>query len=921
MATRGQILRYSLLPGILPRFMDIFRSGFFHIASLIAVIYQSVRLLPPNHPYLNPVNFGRFGVRHVVVEAARHLEFNRRNIDQILIFFFILSGLVLLALQFILLIVAVVAEQPAYASSLSSFTQIFNNPSASMGSLGPEQDLAFILMDRVFGVQGIFDSCISNTAISCTDLQGNNLTNTPAAFPFPFHLALHKMLQFYSYGILLVGIFVIIYFATTIVAEAARTGTAFGQRFNRAWMPIRLIVFFALILPISHGTAREGLNPAQIITLYVVKYGSNFATNGWALFNGGLGTAHMAQQKDIVATPNIPEVNGLLQFLYIANTCRAAYHLGYGPSHKIDAYIVRSPPPTAIPSAVNGPALTPDAVLFNTTNFANAADFSMRGNITIRFGTLGMEDPQNAGKLIREFDRYKGNVKPYCGDLMLQISSLTEPGALRIQESYYQVVRDIWRDPDFLAQGLCLVRQHTSYNQDPNCPELPDTDLAEDKVILYKNQIQTAVTNGVNAQIAGGDLGTPAELIERGWAGAAIWYNRIAAMNGAITTAVFNLPKPIKMPLLMDEAVSSNRKQNQFLDISEKFNQDMADITGKNVLLDISDKDRELLVPMKKASDYWSQHGDQQGTHYQRLSGNIVIDFINGTLGTSGVFEMRKNTNVHPLAQLSALGKGMMDAALRNAVYATASGVGANAGSALSPFAGQVASGASGFLFAMVSVTIGIAVILYYVLPFLPFIYFMFAVSGWIKSIFEAMVAMPLWALGHLRVDGEGLPGPGATNGYFLLMEIFLRPVLILFGLLAGISIFSALVNVLNQIFDLVVANTAGADREFEASVAAGTGPAGITAKIDFIRNAVDIFFYTCVYAIICYIIGLSCFKMVDLIPNNILRWMGVSVSTFQENAGDPAGELTSKVYKGSILANSQITGNVKGDLAVLATL
>lgn len=921
MATRTvDILKYSLLPGILPRLAGIFRSGFFHTAFLVAVIYQSVRLLPPNHPYLEPRNFGRFGIRHVIAAAAQNLEFRRKNLDQIFIFFLILGGLALLALQFVLLIVAVIAQQPAYALSLLTTGSLFNNPNAATGAAGPEQDIAFILLDRVFGVQGIFGSCISNTGVSCTDLQGNNLSSTPTTYPFPFHLALHQMLKFYSYGIVLVGILVIIYFATTIVAEAARTGTAFGQRFNRAWMPIRLIAFFALIMPISHGTAREGLNPAQIITLYAAKYGSNFATNAWGRFNQGLSTAHLAQQKEIVAKPNIPEINGLLQFLYVANTCRAAYNIGYGQSHWIKAYLVRSPPSSGFTTTVNGTAPTLNAIEFESTGYAQAEDFSLRGNITIRFGTLGTTDP-NTGKLYPEYNRYKGNVKPYCGDLLLQISSLTEPGALSIQESYYNLVKDIWKDPDFMKQGECLVRQNTPYNQDPACNNLPDTVFSESKIVTYKTNLETAVTNGVNAQLASGDFGNTADLVKRGWAGGAIWYNRIAAMNGAVTTAAFNLPKPESLPLLMDAAISSNKKQNQFLGISEQFNQNMADITGKNVLLDISDKDRELLVPMKKAFDFWAQEGEQQGGHYKRPSGNVVIDFINNTLGTSGVFEMRKNTNVHPLAQLSALGKGMMDAALRNAVYATAGAVGGNAANYLEPFVGDLAKAGSSFLFSMVSVTIGLAIILYYVLPLLPFIYFLFAVSGWVKSIFEAMVAMPLWALAHLRIDGEGLPGPAATQGYFLLTEIFLRPILILFGFLASIGIFSALVSVLNQIFDLVVANTGGADRELEAAISAGTGPAGVTAKIDFVRNAIDVFFYTCVYAVLCYIMGLSCFKLVDQIPNNIMRWMGVSVATFQENAGDPAGALTSKIYKGSVLLNSQVTGNVRGDLAVLASI
>ena len=63
---------------------------------------------------------------------------------------------------------------------------------------------------------------------------------------------------------------------------------------------------------------------------------------------------------------------------------------------------------------------------------------------------------------------------------------------------------------------------------------------------------------------------------------------------------------------------------------------------------------------------------------------------------------------------------------------------------------------------------------------------------------------------------------------------------------------------------------------------------------------------------------GLACFKLVDLIPNNILRWMGVSVSTFQENAGDPAGQLTGNVYKGAMLIGNQARGTAKGDFLIL---
>jgi len=281
---------------------------------------------------------------------------------------------------------------------------------------------------------------------------------------------------------------------------------------------------------------------------------------------------------------------------------------------------------------------------------------------------------------------------------------------------------------------------------------------------------------------------------------------------------------------------------------------------------------------------------------------------------------MRENTDVHPLAQLSALGKGILEAAMRNATYATALAMGASLiGRGELSFVGELAQGLSSFLFAVVMASISIGAVLYFVLPFMPFIYFMFAVSGWLKSIFEAMVAMPLWALAHLRIDGEGLPGPGATQGYFLLLEIFLRPTLIVFGLLASISIFAALVNVLNQVFDLIVANVGGYNAEMEGQIAAGTAPAGTNSNVAFGRSALDEFFYTAMYAIICYMIGLACFKLVDQIPNNVLRWAGVSVSTFQESAGDPAGQLSSNVYRGVTLTAGQVQQGIQGTSANLS--
>ncbi|MCB9983791.1 MAG: DotA/TraY family protein [Rhodospirillales bacterium] len=896
------------------------------MAYIMAVIYGNVRLLPPDHAYLQPQNIGRFGMRHVMAEAANNLVFDRKHIDQIIIYFTILTGLILLGLQFVLLILAILAQQPAYALGV---TDLFPNPNVKTGSLGPEQDIAFMILDRVFGLTGFFNSCISNLGVACTDLQGNNLASTPLAYPFPFHIALHRILQFYSYGIFWIGAMVIIYLFIAIVAETAQSGTPFGQRFNRAWAPVRLIIYLALIIPLNWaGGPNQGLNGAQLITFKIVQLGSNMATNAWGVFNGAgvalpaISASYMSQQYDIVAQPNIPEVNELLQTMYLAHTCKSAYHLQEGPEKKIDAYLVRPRPPAGVVPAVNGdnPALTNDARLFATTDYNQALDFFSRGSITVRFGNLGEEDPASPGSFKdKKYVNYRGNVKPYCGEVQIQIQGVAEPGANDIFRGYYNMLQGLWADPNMINRSNCFVkRKITNKNRAPGCGPIHEEAWAKASITDSTALVQANVQNAIQNQRAGGDFSIPNEILERGWGGAAIWYNRIAAMNGAVTTATLNIPKSTRMPLLMDIAAKSNSQQNQFVSSSKIFNQNMADALGVNVLIDIHDDERNMLTAMTEAYEFWTQGGAGRQTNFSQTTGNIIIDFANSLLGTSGLFEMRKNANVHPLAQLSALGKGMMEAVARNAAYgAAAKGVG-SVGFKVDELFGSTGEHVSAFFFTMVITTIGIAVVLYYVLPFLPFIYFMFAISGWIKSIFEAIVAMPLWALAHLRIDGEGLAGPGATNGYFLLLEIFLRPILIVFGFVASINIFSALVNVLNQIFDLVIANLGGLDEELEANIATGA-VAGVASVSNMSRGPLDEFFFTAMYAIICYLMGLACFKLVDLIPNNILRWMGVSVSTFQENAGDPAGQLTGNVYKGALLIGNQARGTAKGDFPILA--
>jgi len=192
---------------------------------------------------------------------------------------------------------------------------------------------------------------------------------------------------------------------------------------------------------------------------------------------------------------------------------------------------------------------------------------------------------------------------------------------------------------------------------------------------------------------------------------------------------------------------------------------------------------------------------------------------------------------------------------------------------------------------AMIFATIGLSVgfTLHYVLPFLPFIYFFFAVGRWVKTIFEAMVGVPLWALAHLRMSGPGLPGDAASGGYFLLLEIFVRPIITVVALVGSFAVFTAMAMALNGIFGLVTENLMGVDTP---AAAAATASADIMAQA---RGIADQFFYSVMYVIILYMMATSSFKLIDLIPDNILRWSGSGARSI--GADDNSDDLLAQVH------------------------
>ncbi len=982
-----EVIQYATMPRIIPRLKNLLASGFGYVSFLMAQVYSIVRLIPRNHPYLQPENIGRYGVRHVVAEASRNLTFSLKNIDQIIIFFALLAGLIILVVQFVLL---------AYA--------IFVSPSMAASwfdTQNPQFDIAFNLLDQIFGIPGIY--CSTSAPGSCTDYA------TLYPLPLPYHMALQGLFQFYSTGLLLIAVLIFLYFMVVIIVETATTGTPFGQRFQNVWVPVRLVVAIGMLMPVQYG-----INSGQYIVLYTAKYGSGLATNGWREYNEAItastmfasapgGGRPLGERYSYLVIPEAPDFTPLLEAMSLVHACAYAYHRlngsepggarpnvtrGTGNYPEIAANYAQENPADQWEFQIqpfmvkNKTAGLVDGLLGSSPIYGdsseriwiqnrgsnpyfsgaagNALGFYYASDIIIRFGEFRVIGASASAPV---YNKDVGHVKPLCGDIRIPVSDLTDPGggaagrggADQMQQFYYDQVLSLWFDNEELRQvGRTLVEMGIQNNQakrsavcnnnETSGPSLaaisgtitgflanatecmnkgPASDwrdyfIGEHTADLKESIVRSWENYVVNSTYADFD----ATIQDRGWGGAGIWYNKIAEINGGWMDGVRGVPYMDKYPLIMEQVRDYNQKNNANTKPLDMFTPSVRaegeKSAPKEIKTDLKPENlSQIAIPLNGVFKYWNPKNDaKDGSDPDKSPpANVLMSALNLLLGTTGLANMRgANQYLHPMAQLVAVGKGLVNSAVFNMAGASVSAFLGGAVHAMSPTSAiaGLSEAASQVFYATAFLGLTAGFVLFYVLPFLPFLYFYFAVASWVKAIFEAMLGAPLWALAHLRIDGDGLPGDAAANGYFLLLEIFVRPILTVFGLLAAIIIFSVQVRILNLVWDLVITNAAGFTKVDD--ILGTPAAAGYIAQQ---RDKLDQFFFTLIYTIVCYMLGLASFKLIDKIPDNILRWAGAGVSSYGDIDQDQVESLSRYAATGGMTIGSQasqaITGASKG--------
>jgi defect-in-organelle-trafficking protein DotA len=195
---------------------------------------------------------------------------------------------------------------------------------------------------------------------------------------------------------------------------------------------------------------------------------------------------------------------------------------------------------------------------------------------------------------------------------------------------------------------------------------------------------------------------------------------------------------------------------------------------------------------------------------------------------------------------------------------------------------------------------------------------FTFGAIAWLMAVIEAMVAAPIVALGVTHPEGHEAFGKG-EQAVMILMNVFLRPSMMIIGYIAAIALSYVSVWIINAGFDNAIAFVQGGSQF-------GTGPSGTSAGSASFWGHMGggnplassgvpssgsgtvaggytgwaglfaYFFSIIVYTMLYLTVVQKSFTMIVTLPDKVLRWIGGTPESYGSDVAQWGQETQSKV-------------------------
>jgi len=631
----------------------------------------------------------------------------------------------------------------------------------------------------------------------------------------PLRGIIAQMLGVYSSAMLVIAGFIILYYFVITIVDAAQTGKLF-RRINPIWAPVRLSLAIALLMPLPMSGA-AGMNSGQLLVVQVAKWGSGLASQLWSM-----ATRDSATMRPMIASPQPVPALALVRALVLRDACINYTNL---LATQLSAQALRAQKAAQQENPDSEAAKRPATVSLQTVSEMSRST-NADGSVTLPYGWSD---------------------RPYfCGAVTTYPASEERdaPAFFMIKRAHLDALRQLEMRTGAYATDFINV-----LNGQEKLGSRNPASMAE----LYEEIMRSSLAKPLGTALDVQLDNARQVLGSQGWVAAPAYLDTILRLNVRLLSLNASLPQ-VDLPELLLSPPARPADPNQ----------PTAEWKLYQVLLKIDQSWGEAprMPPLSAAglgglSTLLSQAvsvtrevtGPGATGHQLRAARDLM---------RTNDYDWSRFASTNPLVGLAELGAYLTG---KSAELLAGAGVLNNVG----PVTGPTVTLITGL--GIVAFITSTALLL--LVPLLPLVRFMLGLAIWLVEVFEALIAIPLVALTHLRADENGIAGQSTVMCYLIILKVALRPVLMVFGLLGGLVIFLLMLAALNLLLG-------------------GTMPvvvdSGQIASLWFVL-------LSAVYAVLVAGIANAAFKLIDWLPQRTLTWLqGVALpgSAARPNPTEP---------------------------------
>lgn len=635
----------------------------------------------------------------------------------------------------------------------------------------------------------------------------------------------------------------------TGTVQSAHEGEVMGRNWSSLWAPLRTLFAVALLIPLPNY---QGYNTAQVFVAFIAKNATNFASATWSVTVEKIVTGVVP-----VSAPAAMIPKSLASEMFLLEMCRVTldeqFRAAAGQNGTPDRIVPTQSDATRI-IPVLGAGMQPTGDVATLNPYKTRVSYN-------RVGANGeVKNIEICGyyetPAIPEVINNRVHNEPSDSFGLNNVLSGTESVRTQFRTVHETVMRDLSADMRTIAQSV-----YTAYDASQSIEGAPRPDITEPmRVALEKanrtlNQGYTRLMQAISEsggrnenirQAMVDRISTTCSTTERactgeGWIGAGSWYMIVARINHEISSLF----------IAEGYASSSNSARSE---VSERSWTNLWQVSEHEKAL--RDQYTQIygygvesfnVAANRLASMGWaidpalvtniaaSINGDEIEKENQTSADNKVASGMNQLMS----FLNSVTFNQDPMIAIVNVGQMLVPV-----------GVGFVVSDLFLP--GNIAS-SIGALIATAGASMAI------VLPLMPFIFWVMAVSGYFLLIVEAFIAVNLWAISHLRMDGDGLTGGAGREGWLMILALMVTPFLMIAGFIVGMIIFRITASLISMGLSVAVA--------------------GVFANGNWAFIMMSVFVIVLFMFIIYLMVIERSFSLVAEFPSKVLRWMGAAAN------------------------------------------